>query len=198
QIAALLQTASAEAGASVAARCQGCHDLSEANTNRVGPGLYGIVGHVIASHEGFSYSAALSALGEAGEEWDYAHLDAFLTSPQGFAPGTTMAFPGIANAEDRADLIAYLRELSDDPLPLPEAPAEGEAAPAEEAPAEAVEAEAAEDAAPAEEVAPVEEEAPAAEEPADEPAAAEDEAAAAEDAPVAAAAASGYVTEAQV
>src|SRR5690606_12269940 len=54
-IAARMQTASADAGEAIVVRCQGCHDLTEANTNRVGPGLYEIVGRPIAAHEGFSY-----------------------------------------------------------------------------------------------------------------------------------------------
>src|SRR5690606_33283927 len=86
-IAARMQTASAEAGASLMTRCQSCHDYSEANENRMGPGLYGIVGHPIASHEGFSYSDALATLGAEGEIWDYEHLDAFIESPRTHAPG---------------------------------------------------------------------------------------------------------------
>src|SRR5690606_32560156 len=124
----------------------------------------------------------------------YADIIAYLLSENGHPIGTETlpANPAVLSEIDP-------RALGQEAAPAEEAaPVEEEAPAAEEAPAEAVEAEAAEDAAPAEEVAPVEEEAPAAEEPADEPAAAEDEAAAAEDAPVAAAAASGYVTEAQV
>ena len=140
-IAARLQTASAEAGEGIVVRCQGCHDLTEANTNRVGPGLYEVVGRPIAAHEGFSYSQALMELAAADGEWSYDELDHFLESPSGFAPGTTMGFAGLPNPQERADLIAYLRELSADPQPLPEAPAEEEAA----APAEGEEAAAAEE-----------------------------------------------------
>lgn len=130
-IAARMQTASAEAGESLITRCQSCHDYSPENANRTGPGIYGVVGHPIASHEGFNYSDALATLGANGEVWDYEHLDAFLESPRNYAPGTLMSFAGLSNPDDRANLIAFLRENSDDPLPLPEAPAEEEAAPAE-------------------------------------------------------------------
>ncbi|MBN13720.1 MAG: hypothetical protein CMJ15_00635 [Pelagibacterium sp.] len=130
-IAARMQTASAEEGANLITRCQSCHDYSPANENRTGPGLYGVVGHPIASHEGFAYSDALAALGADGEIWDYEHLDGFLESPRDYAPGTKMSFAGLSNPEDRANLIAFLRENSDDPFPLPEAPAEDEAALAE-------------------------------------------------------------------
>ena len=147
-IAARMQTASADAGASLITRCQSCHDYSPANENRTGPGLYGIVGHPIASHEGFSYSDALAALGAEGEVWDYEHLDGFLESPRNYAPGTKMTFAGLSDPEDRANLIAFLRENSDDPYPLPEAPAEAEA-PADEAAAPAGDQAAAEGEAPA-------------------------------------------------
>ncbi|WP_421953096.1 c-type cytochrome [Pelagibacterium sp.] len=130
-IAARMQTASADAGESLITRCQSCHDYSPANENRTGPGIYGVVGLPIASHEGFAYSDALATLGSNGEIWDYEHLDAFLESPRNYAPGTKMSFAGLSNPEDRANLIAFLRENSDDPFPLPEAPAEEAAAPAE-------------------------------------------------------------------
>ena len=128
-IAARMQTASAEAGEGLITRCQSCHDYSPANENRTGPGIYGVVGHEIASHDGFAYSDALLALGAEGAVWDYEHLDGFLENPRQYAPGTKMTFAGLSDPQDRADLIAFLRENSDDPYPLPEAPAE-------EAPAE--------------------------------------------------------------
>ncbi|RDE10024.1 c-type cytochrome [Pelagibacterium lacus] len=127
-IAARMQTASASAGQGLIARCQACHDYSPENANRTGPGIYGVVGHPIASHDGFAYSDVLAEMGAEGEVWDYEHLDAFLESPRNFAPGTKMSFAGLSNPEDRANLIAFLRENSDDPYPLPEAPAEEPAA----------------------------------------------------------------------
>lgn len=132
-IATLMQTADAAAGERLIARCQSCHDYSPANTNRVGPGIYDIMGAEIAHHEGFAYSDALQSLGDAGETWTYEHMDDFLASPAGFAPGTRMTFAGLSNPEDRANLIAFLRELSSDPIPLPEPDAEGEAAEGDEA-----------------------------------------------------------------
>jgi cytochrome c len=79
------------------------------------------------------------------EKWTYDNLYHFLLSPKAFVTGTAMGFAGLKKDEDRADLLAYLRTLSDSPKPLPEAaaapaadaskPAEG-AAPAETKPAE--------------------------------------------------------------
>lgn len=131
-IAVRMQNASAEAGKSLINRCQACHDYTSSNENRTGPGIWDIVDHPIADHPDFAYSDVLAELGADGETWDYANLDAFLESPRGFAPGTKMTFAGLSDPEDRANLIAFLREQSDDPAPLPEVPAE-DAADGEEA-----------------------------------------------------------------
>ncbi len=143
-IAVRMQTATADAGQSLIARCQSCHDYSPANTNKTGPGLYNVVGRDIAAHEGFAYSDALAEHGANGEVWDYEHLDEFLTKPSAFAPGTKMSFAGLSSPEDRANLIAFLREQSDSPVPLPEAPAAEEGEDAAAAEGEAAEGEQAE------------------------------------------------------
>jgi len=175
----LLASASAEAGAGVFKRCAACHTTEEGGANKAGPNLYGVVDRPVASHAGFSYSAAMQAFSEGGSVvWDYEHLDHFITNPKAHIPGTAMAFAGLKKVDDRANVVAYLRTLAASPAPLPEAGAE--AAPSEEAPAEAAPAEAAPaeeaptEAAPAEE-APAEEApteaAPATEAPAEAPAA---------------------------
>ena len=136
-IAVLMQDADAEAGAAVFKRCQACHSGEKGGPNLVGPDLWDIVNRPIAVHEGFSYSAAMNAFSEDhAVHWDYEHLNGFLHNPRQYVSGTAMSFAGINNDGDRADLIAYLRTLSDSPAPLPEveaAPAEGgdAAAPAE-------------------------------------------------------------------
>jgi len=94
-----------------------------------------------ASVEGFCYSAAMKEFGAGGNKWDFEHLNKFLTSPKGFIKGTAMGFAGDKKDNERADLIAYLRTLSDNPAPLPTADAApaagGDAKPAEgEKPAE--------------------------------------------------------------
>ena len=93
-----------------------CHNFEEGGAAKIGPPLWGVIGRDIASVEGFSYSDAL-----AGKEgaWDYQNLDAFLSEPRGWAPGTKMAFAGLKKPEERADIILYLRSLSDEPAPLP-------------------------------------------------------------------------------
>lgn len=114
--AALLAGADAEAGAKLSKKCSSCHSFDKGGKNKVGPNLWDIVGKAVASGEGFKYSGALSDL---GGEWTYDSLNAFLTRPKDFAPGTKMSFAGLKSADDRANLIAFLRSRSDDPKPLP-------------------------------------------------------------------------------
>ena len=128
-IAALLQTASADAGADVFKKCTACHSGEKGGPNKVGPHLWDVVMRPIASVSDFSYSAAMQEFSEGGSvNWDYDHLNHFLKDPKGYMPGTKMGFAGLKSPEDRAAIIAYLHSLSDNPAPLPEAPAEGEAA----------------------------------------------------------------------
>jgi len=114
----LLAAADPGAGEKVARKCKACHTFDEGGANRIGPNLYGVVGRKIASHEGFSYDDALKS--KASETWTYDNLDAFLTSPRKWAPGTKMSFAGLKSAEDRAALLAYLRQQNANPPPLPE------------------------------------------------------------------------------
>ncbi len=118
-LAALLAVADIDHGKKVARKCVACHDVSQGGPNKIGPNLWGVVGSVVAAREGFRYSGALSGLGGA---WGYDELDAFIARPKEFARGTKMMFAGVKSPADRADLIAYLRSLSEDPPPLPDAP----------------------------------------------------------------------------
>jgi len=86
--------------------------------NRVGPNLYGIVGDHKGEGRGFNFSAALKA---KGGTWTDDDLNKFIASPKGFVPGTAMGFAGIPKDSERADVIAYLHTLSDNPVPLPTA-----------------------------------------------------------------------------
>ncbi|GGH27184.1 Cytochrome c2 [Cribrihabitans marinus] len=98
-----------ENGAKVYKKCAACHKLEEGK-NLVGPHLYGVVGREVASVEGVNYSDALI---ELGGTWTPERLDAYLTKPRDFAPGTKMTFSGLRKEEDRTDVIAYLDSIDD-------------------------------------------------------------------------------------
>jgi cytochrome c len=134
-IAVLLASADVEKGKTIAKQCQACHTFEKGGPNRVGPNLYNIVEDERGKDRGgFNFSAAMKA---KGGTWTYEELNKFLTNPRGYISGTAMTFAGISNDQQRADVIAYLRTLSDNPKPLPKAEAAAPAAPAGGAPAEA-------------------------------------------------------------
>lgn len=114
----LLASADVESGKKVAKKCASCHTFDQAGKNKVGPNLWNILGALKAQVAGFSYSGAMA---DAGGQWGYAELDTFLANPKGVIKGTKMTFAGLRKAHDRANLIAYLRILSDSPLALPAA-----------------------------------------------------------------------------
>lgn len=126
-IGTLLAKADPKAGEAAVKKCQACHDFTEGGPNKTGPNLYDVVERQIASHPGFSYSAALSAHNK--DKWTYENLNAWLTSPKTFANGTKMTYAGDSDDSDRANIIAYLSTLSHSPkpFPAPRAPAGGEA-----------------------------------------------------------------------
>lgn len=112
----LLAKASAENGQNIAKKCLQCHTFEKGGANKVGPNLWNIVGNKVAHSDSFAYSSAFK--GHKGE-WTYENLNHYLYKPQKFIPGTKMAFAGLKKGQERADLIAYLRTLSDAPKPLP-------------------------------------------------------------------------------
>ncbi len=95
------------AGKSVFNKCMVCHS-PEKGVNKIGPSLWGVVGRHSASIENFNYSEAMK---KADKTWDPATLDVYLTDPRAMVPGTKMIFPGLKNADDRKNVIAYLETL---------------------------------------------------------------------------------------
>lgn len=104
-------------GRAVFARCRSCHTITPNGPNMTGPSLYGVIGRTAGTHEGFNYSPALKA---AGFAWDDARIDHWLQNPRTFLPGNKMTFPGLPDATDRRDVIAFLKvETGYKPLPAP-------------------------------------------------------------------------------
>lgn len=135
----VLPTANIEAGKAQSAKCQSCHNLDKGGPNQTGPNLWGVLGRKPGSHPGFAYSGAMTDFGGKTPAWDYQHLFEFIKGPQQYINGTKMTFVGIKKAEDRINLIAYLRTLNDSPppIPAPNPAAAKAAAPASGAPASA-------------------------------------------------------------
>jgi cytochrome c len=116
-IAPLLAKADVDAGAKYAKVCSTCHSFNKGEASKMGPNLYGVIGGKHAHMAGFSYSGAMQAL--ADKEWNYDALNEFLYAPRAAIAGTKMSFAGIKKDSDRANVIAWLRTLSDNPVPLP-------------------------------------------------------------------------------
>ncbi|MBO6756459.1 MAG: cytochrome c family protein [Roseibium sp.] len=114
-----LLAASVSDGESAARKCAACHAFEQGGANKVGPPLWDIVGRLPGGLDGFGYSSAMVAYGEANPEWTYEGLDNFLAAPKGYIAGTSMGFAGIRRPEERADLIAYMRAQAETPAPLP-------------------------------------------------------------------------------
>jgi cytochrome c len=124
-IASLLPTADATKGAEVFKKCGACHTINQGGANGVGPNLYATLGEGIGQGKGgFDFSAALKGV---GGNWDFEKMNAWLTSPRKFAPGTKMTFAGLSNPQDRANVMVYLNAQGSN-IPLPAAPAPGAAA----------------------------------------------------------------------
>jgi cytochrome c len=89
-------------------KCAACHTLQEGR-HRIGPSLYGMFGREAGTVNNYAYSTAMK---KSTVVWDEKTLDGYIANPRQFMPGTKMAFPGIRDAQERADLIAYLKEAT--------------------------------------------------------------------------------------
>lgn len=103
-------------GERVHAQCVSCHTFDAGGANGIGPNLHDVFGRAAAGHAGFEYSEPMQTHGGA---WDYLALNDFLRSPSTIVRGTKMAFAGIRNDQDRVALIAFLRSISPNNVPLP-------------------------------------------------------------------------------
>jgi cytochrome c len=124
-----LASADPAAGEQVFKKCTACHNADQGGANALGPNLWDVLGEPVGKGKGFPFSPALSGVGGT---WNWDNMSEWLKSPKKFAPGTKMTFAGLSNPQDRANVIAFLNTHSDNPLPLPEAPAEAAAAPTDQ------------------------------------------------------------------
>ena len=114
-ISPLLANSSIENGEKIFKKCSTCHNNEKNSAKKVGPNLWNIINRPKANIDGFAYSKALS---EIGGGWTYEELAEFLYKPKKYAKGTKMNFVGLKKVKDRANLILFLRQQSDNPIPL--------------------------------------------------------------------------------
>lgn len=106
----LLASANAANGQAIMQkRCTQCHTFDQGGANKIGPNIWGIFGAKITHLANYAYSKGLQAL--SGEKWDAESLNKFIHNPREFVKGTKMSFPGLANDQERADLIAHIKTL---------------------------------------------------------------------------------------
>jgi cytochrome c len=103
-------------GEKVFKKCAACHSIVKGGKNNIGPALYNVIGRKVGSVEDYKYSKALSSY---GKEWSLEELNGYLIRPAKWIKGTKMAFAGLRKEKDRASVIKYLNQNSDNPLPLP-------------------------------------------------------------------------------
>tara|TARA_B100000579_G_scaffold49247_1_gene34329 strand:+ start:1410 stop:1970 length:561 start_codon:yes stop_codon:yes gene_type:complete len=115
-ISSMLKNASYDKGEKIYKKCGTCHNYEKGSANKIGPQLWDLINRPKANVDGYAYSEALANFGGT---WDFEELSLFLYKPKDYIEGTKMNFSGLKKAEDRADLILFLRNQSDNLVPLP-------------------------------------------------------------------------------
>ena len=115
-IVALLALGDLATGEKVFKKCAACHSIAKGGKNNIGPALYNVVGRQVGVVSDYKYSKALSGY---EKEWTFEELNGYLIRPAKWIKGTKMAFAGLRKEKDRASVILYLNQNSDNPLPLP-------------------------------------------------------------------------------
>ena len=114
-IMALFASTSAAEGAKVFKKCAACHSIVENGANKIGPALWGVLGRAAGSLQDYKYSKAMAAY---GKNWSFDEMNGFLIKPKDWIKGTKMSFAGLKKAKDRAAVILYMNENTNNPLPL--------------------------------------------------------------------------------
>jgi len=116
----LLASADVSAGERVARRCASCHTFDDSRENRTGPYMWDVMGRTVAAVDGFGYSGAMEDYADGGAvAWGFQNMYDYLESPRNYVPGTAMSFAGLRDQDDRINILAYMRTLSDSPIDLP-------------------------------------------------------------------------------
>jgi len=115
-IAALMMMGDVASGEKIFKKCAACHSIVKGGKNKIGPALYNVVGRKVGGVDDYKYSKALAAYDKS---WTFEELNGFLLKPAKWIKGTKMAYAGLRKEKDRASIIKYLNQSSDNPQPLP-------------------------------------------------------------------------------
>ena len=114
-IMALFASTSATDGAKVFKKCAACHSIAQGGANKIGPALWGVLGRKVGSISDYKYSKAIIA---HGKPWAFEEMNGFLIKPKDWIKGTKMSFAGLKDSKERAAVILYMNENSNNPLPI--------------------------------------------------------------------------------
>jgi len=115
-VATLMAQGNFASGEKIFKKCAACHSIKKEGKNKIGPALYNVVGRVVGSVSDYKYSKVLASY---GKNWTFAELNGFLIKPSTYLKGTKMAYAGLKKETDRASIIKYLNQSSDNPKLLP-------------------------------------------------------------------------------
>ena len=116
EISSLLSLGDVTHGEKVFKKCAACHSINKDGKNKIGPKLYNVVGKATGATSDYKYSKALISYNKT---WTFEELNSFLIKPAKWIKGNKMGFAGLKNDKDRASVILYLNQNSDNPQPLP-------------------------------------------------------------------------------
>ena len=115
-MAALLAMGDIAHGEKVYKKCKACHSIKQGGGNKIGPALWNVIFRPVGSITDYKYSKALLSY---GKEWTWEEMNGFLIKPSKWIPNNKMGFAGLKSEKDRASVILYLNQNSDNPKPLP-------------------------------------------------------------------------------
>ena len=115
-IAAIMALGDVTSGEKIFKKCAACHSINKGGKNNIGPALYNVVGRKVGEISEYKYSKALASY---DKNWNFEELNGFLLKPSKWIKGTKMAYAGLRKEKDRASVIKYLNQNTDNPLPLP-------------------------------------------------------------------------------